>query len=70
MLSAQLFEDGKGNNEMLLLLLLNCMCFSLLDRHGPNYVVVSLLSGWLLLDSVYSYSVLKSTEVCLDLKFR
>lgn len=62
MLSAHLFKDGKGNNEMilLLLLLLNCMCFSL-HNSGPNYVVVLLPSSLLLLCGVYSYSILKST---------
>jgi len=65
-LSAHLFKDGKGNKEITLLLsllqlLLNCMCVSLLDKHGPNYVVVSLPSSLLLLRSVNSYSILKST---------
>lgn len=57
-----LFKGGKGNNEMLLLLLLLFyMYFSLLDKYGPNYTVVSLPSSLLLLLSVYSHSTLKTT---------
>lgn len=46
---------------MMMMLLLNYMCFSLFDKHIPNYKVVLLLSSLLLLRSVYSYLVLKST---------
>lgn len=56
-----LFKGGKGNNEMLLLLLLFYMYFSLFDKYGPNYTVVSLPSSLLLLLSVYSHSTLKTT---------